>query len=86
MITNEHWKFDVNESGKISWALPQSTHLHVIELLGNLGALHEAADNSTLFIKFFRRQLDWSEKILPFDHPLWITYLESVLRIHTKIN
>jgi tetratricopeptide (TPR) repeat protein len=63
-----------------------SKHPSLIQLLGYIGAVHEAANNSTLALKFFRLQLKWIEKALPPDHPLFITCLDSVSRVHTKFD
>ncbi|CAM4801575.1 unnamed protein product [Rotaria magnacalcarata] len=65
--------------------LPEK-HLLQIELLGHMGAIHEAMGNLTLAEKFFRRQLNWSETVLPVDHPLIITFLDSIYRIHLRMN
>jgi tetratricopeptide (TPR) repeat protein len=81
---------EANEYFMRAWAiysriLPRR-HLFLVQLLGYIGAVHEAINNSTLAVKFFHRQLNWSENILPPDHPLLITCLDSVLRVHTKFN
>jgi tetratricopeptide (TPR) repeat protein len=65
--------------------LPEK-HLLTIEILGHIGAVHEASNNFSSAIELFHRQLNWSEVILPLDHPLLNIYLDSVLRVYTKIN
>ncbi|CAF4276129.1 unnamed protein product, partial [Rotaria magnacalcarata] len=51
-----------------------------------MGAIHEAMGNLTLAEKFFRRQLNWSATVLPVDHPLIITFLDSIYRIHLRMS
>ena len=61
-------------------------HLFAIQLLGHIGTVHETTNNFTVAIELFRRQFDQSKEILPVDHPLLITYLDSFLRVCMKNN
>jgi tetratricopeptide (TPR) repeat protein len=63
-----------------------SKHPSLIQLLGYIGGVHEAINDSILAVEYFRRQLNWTEKALPLDHPSFITCLDSVSRVHTKFD